>query len=518
VTLTAPVSRRAGLWGRVADAFGQAGAVSRWRSIARPEQVLPPLSDPWLLFLMVAGRGGGKSKAGTEGVAELMRRYPGCRVALIAPTFADARDTVVEGESGLLAALDDIELRGGSRESAWNRSLGELYMANGSRARVFSAETPSKLRGPQHHVAYADEIAVWRDAHLDPGTVDTTWSNLMLGLRLPALPGWPSDYAPRVIATTTPRRCALLRVPASVLASEPHRAGLTQWPADVARFSHWTTYDNLANLADAFRRVIVEPLQGTRLGRQELDAELLDDVQGALLQQAWIDAGRRRSDEIPPLAVRAVGIDPATTATEASDLTGIVAAGVDQEMHGYLLEDRSGRYSPEEWAGTAWQLAVDVDADVVVVEDNAGGDMVESTLKVAWLRIVEEQRARGNRMRAMPPIVRVTPSGPDQSKWQRAQTIALMYEQAPPRIHHVMPATDPRTGAAVAGRLRNPLDEFEDQATTWTGGKGEASPDRVDAGVHALRWLLFPGARRKGNERAPGPGGAAQRWQAGTRR
>jgi hypothetical protein len=181
VTLTAPVSRRAGLWGRVADAFGQAGAVSRWRSIARPEQVLPPLSDPWLLFLMVAGRGGGKSKAGTEGVAELMRRYPGCRVALVAAAFADGRDTMLEGESGLLAALDDTELRGGSRETAWNRSMGELYLANGSMAKIYSSETPSKLRGPQHHVAWCDEVAVFRDAHLDRSTLDTTWSNLSSG-------------------------------------------------------------------------------------------------------------------------------------------------------------------------------------------------------------------------------------------------------------------------------------------------------------------------------------------------
>jgi phage terminase large subunit-like protein len=490
--------------------FEVTGYESPWRSIARPEQLLPPLTDPWLVYLQLAGRGSGKTRSASENIAELMRRYPGCRVALVGARFADGRDVMTEGDSGLLNALHDTELRGGTRDAAWNRSMGELFLANGSSAKVFSSERPTQLRGPQFHFAWSDELSSWADAQRDRSALDTTWSNLMLGLRLPRLPGWPGDYAPRVLVTTTPRRVALLRVPPGVAAAEPHRAGLTQIGEPTVVITRGRTHDNLANLADAFRKAVVEPLEGTRLGRQELDAEMLDDVQGALLQQSWIDAGRRRADAVPPLVVKAVGIDPATTATESSDLTGIVAAGIDQDMHGYLLDDRSGRYSPEEWAGVAWQLAIDVGADVVVVEDNAGGDMVESTLKVAWLRAVDEQRARGVRLPGMPPIVRVTPSGPDQGKWQRAQTIALMYEQAPPRIHHVMPVHDPAAG----GRPRNPLDEFEDQATTWTGGKGEPSPDRVDAGVHALRWLLFPGSRKKSTEkRNQGP--PSQRWSAG---
>lgn len=488
--------------------FEVQGYESPWRTIARPGQLPPPMTDPWLTWLFLAGRGAGKTRSAAEAVAELMRRYPGCRVALVARTSTDVRDTLVEGESGLLAVLDDTELRGGDREKAWNRSFQslELYLANGSMARGFSSEKPGKLRGPQHHFAWGDEAAVWKDAHIDTGQVDTTWSNLILGLRLPRMPGWPDDYAPRVLVTTTPRRCALLRVPPSVVEAEPHRAGLTQKPATVVTTGR--TDDNLDNLAGVFLREVVEPLRGTRLGRQELDAELLDDVQGALLQQAWIDAARRRADEIPALVVTAVGVDPATTATETSDLTGIVACGIDADMHGYVLADASGRYSPEEWATVAWQLAINQGADVIVVEDNAGGDMVETTLKVAWLRFAEQERARGNPMPPRPLIVRVTPSGEGQGKWARAQPVALMYEQQPGRIHHVTPT--PTGGAA---RPRNPLEELEDQATTWTGDPAEPSPDRVDAMVHALRWMLFPASRKKPREQ-PQRGPVSQRWTA----
>lgn len=503
--------RRARLWDLVADAFTTAGPISRWRDIARPNQLLPDLALAWFIFLFQAGRGAGKTRSAAEGIAELVRRYPGCRVALVAQTFADARDTMVEGESGLLAVLDPSELRGGSVDTAWNRSIGELYFANGSVARIFSSEKPRKLRGPQHHFAWVDEIATFTDAHKDAGTVDTTWSNLMLGLRLPAHEGWPSDYRPRCIVTTTPRRVAILRASPDLVAKEPHRAGITQMPPSRVVIRTGSTDENLGNLAPEFIEAVVDPLRGTRLGRQEIAGELLEDVEGALLRQGDIDAARRLADEVPAMALRAVAVDPATTATDESDLTGIVAVGVDHAGEGYVFDDRSGRYSPEEWSDVVWQLVYDTGADVVVVEDNAGGDMVDTTLKAAWLRLMERERAKGNPTLTRPPVVRVTPSGPAQGKWLRAQPIALLYEQQPGRIHHVTPRPSPGQPA------RNPLAELEDQATSWTGDRAEKSPDRVDALVHGLSWLLFPGKRRKSQEK-PARGVASQRWAAGGRR
>jgi phage terminase large subunit-like protein len=511
------VTLAAGLWGRVADAFAVRGYASPWRDIARPGQLPPPWTDGWLIWLILAGRGAGKTRSGAETTAEFMRRYPGCRVALVAATFADGRDTMVEGESGLLSVLDDSELRGGSRDTAWNRSIGELYLENGSVARVFSSERPDKLRGPQHHLGWCDELVAWRDAHRDRATIGTTWSNLTLGLRLPRLAGWPADYAPRAIVTTTPARVAMIRVAPSVAEEQPERAGLTQMGEPTVVITKGRTHDNLANLADAFRKIVVEPLQGTRLGRQELDAELLDDVQGAMLQQAWIDDGRRRSDSIPPMVMKAIGVDPAKTSTEAADLTGIVTCGMDATAEAYVFNDLSDRYTPEEWSLVVWQEAIDQNVDVIVVEDNVGGEMVETVLKAAWLRLMQRQVALGNPPRPRPPIVRVTPAGAAQSKWLRATSIALLYEQQPGRIHHVMPvAPDPADGTGSARRLpagRNPLALLEDEATTWTGGPDEDSPDRVDAAVHCLRWLLFPGTRAKGRDHRPEPA-KQTRWSA----
>src|SRR5665647_3177721 len=215
---------------------------ARWAQTVRPNQ-LPPAGD-WLTWLILAGRGWGKTRTGAEYTAELARTYPGARIALVAATFADGRDTMVEGESGLLAVLDENELRGGSQDLAWNRSMGELFLANGSRFKDYSSEKPRQLRGPQHHFAWADEAAAWLDAH--KGTIkDTTWSNLLFGLRLPAQPGWPAGYRTRVIVTTTPRPLALIKVPDSVLEREPHRAGIIQRPSTVT--TRGSTRENLAN-------------------------------------------------------------------------------------------------------------------------------------------------------------------------------------------------------------------------------------------------------------------------------
>lgn len=448
-----------------------------WLTDRREPQCPPPMSVDWLIWLILAGRGWGKTRTGSETAADWARLYPGCRIALVAATFADGRDTMVEGESGLLAVLDEAELRGGSVDNAWNRSLGELYLANGSRFKIYSSEKPRQLRGPQHHFGWGDELAAWNDAHA--GTAkDTTFSNLMFGLRLKAPRGvvWPADYAPRLIITTTPKPVSLLRVGKAVLAREPHRAGLLQ--RDDVVITTGRTVDNLGNLSATFRKAVVDPLLGTTLGRQELDAEVIDDVDGALVTHDTLDRGRRLIGEMPHLLNTVVTMDPATTANDSSDEFGIVVVGVDGLGDGWVTDDRSGQMTPDQWGRTAWEAVIDHGASAIVVEDNAGGDMIEHVLATTW-RVVADERLRRGLGTPTPPVVRVHPTGIREGKWMRALALQPMLEQA--RIHFLVDARRPGI-----------LDALEDQITTWTGDPKEDSPDRVDAMVHGLTWLLFP--------------------------
>jgi phage terminase large subunit-like protein len=485
---------RDGLRAKVAAA--RARQRSWLTSERRPAQILPPLASEWLVWLILAGRGWGKTRTGAETVADWAREHPGCRIALIAITFADGRDTMVEGESGLLAVLDPAELRGGAVDSAWNRSLGELFLANGSRFKIYSSERPRQMRGPQHHFAWGDELASWIDAWKGPAK-DTTWSNLLFGLRLPAAPNWPADYAPRCIVTTTPKPVALLRVAKSVLAREPHKAGLLQ--RDDTVVTTGTTTDNLANLSATFKKVIVDPLMGTTLGRQELEAQILDDVEGALVSHETLDRGRRLIGEVPHLLQTVVSVDPAETANDTSDETGIVVVGADATGDGWVADDRSDRMTPDQWGRTVWEAVIDHGATAVVVEDNAGGDMVEHVLATTWSVLAAERQRRGLPTPVV-PIVRVHPSGPKQGKWMRASALQPMLEQG--RIHLVNDARRPGV-----------LDALEDQLTSWTGDPDEASPDRVDAMVHGLSWLLFP--RQRAVKKTGPPG---RRPARGTRR
>lgn len=458
------------------------------------------MSADWLIWLILAGRGWGKTRTGAETVADWARMYPGCRIALVAATFADGRDTMVEGESGLLAVFDDAELRGGSVDKAWNRSLGELYLANGSRFKIYSSEKPRQLRGPQHHFGWGDELAAWNDAQA--GTAkDTTFSNLMFGLRLMAPRGvqWPEDYAPRLIITTTPKPVALLRVGKAVLAREPHRAGLLQ--RDDVVVTTGKTTDNLGNLSATFRKAVVDPLMGTTLGRQELDAEIIDDVDGALVTHDTLTRGRRIIGEMPHLLNTVVCVDIATTANEGSDETGILIVGVDGGGDGWVVDDRSGRMTPDLWGRTIWEAVIDHGASAVVVEDNAGGDLIEHVLATTW-RVVAAERLRRGLSTPTPPVVRVHPTGPTQGKWMRALALQPMLEQG--RIHMLLDAARPGV-----------LDALEDQLTTWTGDPKEDSPDRVDAMVHGLTWLLFPMQRAAKKKR---PAGSTDKRRGSTAR
>ena len=408
-----------------------------WAFRARPEQLPPP--EPWLVWDIEAGRGFGKTRTGAETIKAWALARPGERFALVAETFADGRDVMVEGESGLLSILPPSTLRGGRVDTAWNRSMGELYLANGSRFDVYSSEKPGGLRGPQHHGAWADEIAKWRDARL--GTADdTTWSNLMMGLRL--------GQNPQCVVTTTPK-------PVKLLKGDGGRAGIRKQAGTIV--TKGTTFDNLPNLSPAFRQQILNLYEGTRLGRQELYAEDIEDVDGALWTSELIES--TRIGVAPTLQRVVTGIDPAVSAGENSDETGIVTAGIAMcgckgkpELHGFILEDSSGRYSPDTWARKAIGAHERHHGDRLVAEVNNGGDLVEANLRTIDRNI---------------PLRKVHAA---KGKLTRAEPIAALFEQG--KIHHV-----------------GVFPHLEDQMCSWT--PGEKSPDRMDALVWALTELML---------------------------
>lgn len=406
-----------------------------WRAVARPNQ-LPP-KGYWFVWLILAGRGWGKTRTGAEYIASYLSAQPAQRAALVAQTFDDGRDVMVEGESGLEAVLTHRKV-----SYRWNRSLGQLILANGSRVDIYSSERPKQLRGPQHHVAWGDEPAHWDDAK-DGDAEGTTWSNLKLGLRL------GSD--PRCVLTTTPQRNKLIRL----LVREQN-----------VKITGGSTYENLDNLSDRFRREVVARYEGTRLGRQELHAELLEDVPGApvkaemivhLPPPSTVEQGRL----VPHWLAGCVAVDPAVSTGEDSDETGIIAVGKAVDGHGYVIEDYSGRYTPQGWASKAIFAAGAQGFDTIVGEVNNGGDMVEATLRSAgWKgRFVKVHASRGKLTRAEPVI----------GAYERS-----MSTTAPGwHVYHV-----------------REFPELEDQWTTYLPETSE-SPDRLDAEVWGF-WHLFP--------------------------
>ena len=337
------------------------------------------------------------------------------RIALVARTAADVRDVLVEGQSGILAVSPDDE------RPTWEPSRRRLtWPKTGAIATTYSAEEPDQLRGPQHDAALADEVAAW--------SRPDAWDQLQMGLRL--------GTDPRVVVATTPRPTPLIR---SLLAA----------PGTVV--TRGATRDNMANLAPGVVADLERRYAGTRLGRQELDGEILDDSAGALWRWQWIDAARVA--RAPDLRRVVVAIDPAASSHDDSDETGIVVAGVGHDGRAYVLADASGRYRPEEWARTALALYREHKADAIVAEANNGGEMVAATLRV---------HDRGANVRT----VHAT-----RGKATRAEPVAALYEQG--RASHV--------GA---------LARLEDQLTTWDPATSRASPDRLDALVWALTELM----------------------------
>jgi len=406
--------------------------------IARPEQLPPEELENGFDWFVLGGRGAGKTRTGSETLTEWALRFKKSRWACIAPTLGDARETMFEGESGLLNVLPVAAMLGGDIERAYNSGRPSLRLANGGLIRGFGSERPGRLRGPQFHGFWADEVAEFKDSHLLPDTPGTTWANIKFSTRLPGPDGW----APRGIITGTP-------APVRLLAGDTVEPGLLTGYADIIVYRMKTT-DNLANLAQQYRK-LVDRLSGTRIGRQELDAELLSDIEGALWKQDWIVLGDR-----PPLdqfVSIAVGVDPSGGAGEI----GIVVVGLTADGMLWVLEDASDRMSPGEWGRKAYEMYIKWEADKIVAERNFGGDMVLDTI----LRHTEASEG----------IVDIVNAS--RGKRVRAEPISFLFE----------PTDDQPAGARA--RFAEPMPELTGQLTSWVPGVTKQSPDRLDAMVWA---------------------------------
>jgi phage terminase large subunit-like protein len=393
-----------------------AGLLHDWRAHGRPDQ-LPPQGD-WDIWLILAGRGWGKTRTGAEWVREQVEAGAK-RIALVAETQKDLEEVMIGGDSGLLSVFPEHQ-----RPVVRYKPV-KVTFHTGAEAYGYNATQPDQLRGPQFDAAWLDELAKWRYAQ-------ETWDMLQFALRL-------GDH-PRQVVTTTPRPIELLK---SILAGKEGKIAVTRG----------ATQDNAANLAPGFLHKITERYAGTRLGRQELNAEVLGDLPGALWTLSVLDTWR--VSKAPDTTRVVVAVDPAVTSGEEADEHGIIVAGLTREMRGVVLEDATMRGSPSEWARRAVSLYRSWRADAIIVEVNQGGDMVKSTIRTIdpYAHVIEVRATRGKHVRAEP--------------------IAALYEQG--KIVHV--------GA---------FPELEVQMTQMTtaGYGGPGSPDRVDALVWAFTDLF----------------------------
>jgi len=339
------------------------------KELARPEQ-LPKRTEDWSIYLYLAGRGAGKTRTAAEWLAWEATTQNNTRWAIVAPTFGDVRDVCAEGESGIINILRAY----GSLEH-YNRSQGSITLKNGSHIKLFSADEPDRLRGPQHHGAWCDELAAWR--------YPDTWDQLQFGLRL-------GDH-PRTVITTTPRPVALIR-------------SLVERTDGTVKVVRGSTFDNAANLAPQALLELQARYAGTRMGRQELFGELLTESDSALWTRAVIEDARIKPEDAPPYYRVVVAIDPAVTSGESSDETGIVVAGATPDGHYYILEDATMRGTPEAWARKAVEMYRKHKCDRIIGEANNGGDMIEALLRQvdATIPYRKVHASRGKKVRAEP--------------------------------------------------------------------------------------------------------------------
>jgi phage terminase large subunit-like protein len=384
-----------------------------WPVWARPEQMEPP--GDWNVWLIKAGRGWGKTRTGAEWIRSKSRNKDE-RMALIGRTAADLRDVMVEGPSGVLSVFSDDE------KPVYESSKRRITFKSGAIANTYSADEPDLLRGPQHSAIWADEMAAWRYDR-------ETWDNAMMGMRI--------GPHPSVCVTTTPRPTALIR---------------ELMKRSDCIVTGGTTYDNAGNLAANFLSEILQKYEGTRLGRQEINAELLEDNPGALWSGRTIESLRVRN--APAMRRIVVAIDPAVTSRPDSDETGIIGAGLGEDGHAYVMSDLSGIMVANEWATTACNWYEANGADRIIAETNNGGDLVEATI------------------RTVNPHASYRSVTATRGKAIRAEPIAALYEQG--KVHHV-----------------GQFPTLEDQMTTYDPATSKKSPDRMDALVWALTELML---------------------------
>lgn len=398
-----------------------------WWFIGRPEQQEP--EGDWNVWLILAGRGWGKTRTGGEWLANQVINNPKApdgvptQWAIVGPTFGDTKNVCLEGPSGFLKALEHRGLRN-NEDYIYNKSSYKILFKDGQRVHMFGADSPDAGRGLNLAGGWLDEIAIWQYPY-------ETWTEgLAPALRI--------GQKPRVVVTTTPKPIRLLR-------------DWTTRRDGSVYVTRGSTFDNSKNLSEAALVELRSRYEGTRTGRQELYGELLEQAEGALWQRNWIEDTRITIDRLPPLYRIVVAIDPAVTSGEDSDETGIVTCGASSDGHFYVLSDDTLRATPNEWGKKAIEAYQKWKADRIVAETNNGGDMVVMVL----------QQVDGN--------VPVTKVHATRGKQLRAEPISALYEQY--RVHHV--------GA---------FPQLEDQMVMWTPDSGY-SPDRLDALVWSLTEL-----------------------------
>lgn len=394
-----------------------------WLKTARAKQLQP--KEQHYIWLILAGRGWGKTRTGAQDIALYALRNPNTISAVVAPTHGDLRRVCFGGPSGLMTIIPQECFSTEKDRKGYSQSTSEIRLFNGSKIIGYAASEPERLRGPQFHRAWADELAAWRYTE--------AFDQLMFGLRL--------GENPQCVITTTPKPTKIIK---DLITRE-----------DVAVTSG-NTFENADNLADTALTMLKERYEGTTLGRQELYAEVIEEIDGALWNSRMIEETRINEDEERDLKSIVVAIDPAVTANEQSDETGIIVVGKDYNERYYVLEDVSGRFTPDKWARKAIDCYYEWSADRIVAEVNNGGDLVERLLRSIDHNIPYKS-------------VRAT-----RGKLTRAEPVSALYEQK--RVHHV-----------------GYFSELESQMCSYTG-ETKPSPDRLDA----LVWGISELSRSRG--------------------
>jgi phage terminase large subunit-like protein len=421
-------SQRASLLRRTLTPHQARLLLRSWRFWARPAQLAPP-GDDWRIWLILAGRGFGKTRTAAEWLLERVKDGRARRIALLGRDASDVRRVMIEGESGILACSDP---RG---RPYYQPSRRLLTFPGGAEATTFSSDVADSTRGPQHDTGWCDEYAALKRSNRQ-----LFFENFELGLRLTG----PAGNPPQCVVTTTPKPSDDLKA---------------MRDDELTFVTTGSTYDNAENLDPTFLRKITSTFEGTRVGRQEIHAELLEDVEGAMWTGAILDAARAK--RAPRLQRVVVSVDPAATSGTKSDETGIIVAGLGDDGHVYVLADVSCTMRPSGWGSRAVEAFREWGADAIIAEGNNGGEMVEETIL------------------AVDPTANVRLLWASTGKRARAEPVAALYETTPMRsalVHHV-----------------GPFPKLEKQMCSFTGLAGVRSPDRMDALVWAVHDLLLSG-------------------------